>query len=82
MVSLRPIRALLVFPRRVGAAAALPSFSDGCACAVTCTTQAEMKEPERDAIVNAVARASRARCKRNDVNGVKAATIPERRQQF
>jgi hypothetical protein len=43
--------------------------------AVTCTTQAEMKEPDRTAIVTAV-RAIASRMQANDANGVKAATIP------
>lgn len=43
--------------------------------AVTCTTQAEMKEPDRSAIVTA-ARSIAANVQANDVNGVKAATIP------
>jgi hypothetical protein len=43
--------------------------------AVSCTTQAEMKEPERSAIVTAV-RGLATKMQANDVSGVKAATIP------
>ena len=49
--------------------------------AVTCTTQAEMKEPERAAIVTAV-RAIASRMQANDANGVKAATIPSVASNF
>ena len=46
----------------------------GSARAVSCTTQAEMKEPARAAIV-AAARNLATRMQANDVNGVRAATV-------
>jgi hypothetical protein len=59
---------------RVGAAVlCLLSVSD--AYAVSCTTQAEMKGPQRDAIVTA-ARAIATNIQSGNVNGVRAATIP------
>ena len=61
--------------RRFVGAAALCLLSAASAEAVTCTTQAEMKGPDRDAIVTA-ARAIASRVQANDANGVKAATIP------
>lgn len=42
--------------------------------AVTCTTQAEMKEPERSALV-AAARDLATKVQANDINGVKATTL-------
>jgi hypothetical protein len=56
-------------------ALALCLLSATAASAVTCTTQAEMKEPERSAIVTA-ARAIATRMQANDATGVAAATIP------
>ena len=61
-------------PRFVGAAALCLLSATG-AQAVTCTTQAEMKEPDRTAIVTAV-RAIASRMQANDANGVRTATIP------
>ncbi len=61
--------------RRFVGAAALCLLSATSAEAVTCTTQAEMKGPDRDAIVTA-ARAIATKMQANDANGVKAATIP------
>jgi hypothetical protein len=61
--------------RRLVGAAALCLLSATSAEAVTCTTQAEMKGPDRDAIVTA-ARAIATRMQANDANGVRAATIP------
>jgi hypothetical protein len=61
--------------RRFVGAAALCLLSATSAEAVTCTTQAEMKGPDRDAIVTA-ARAIASRMQANDANAVKAATIP------
>jgi hypothetical protein len=61
--------------RRFAGAAALCLVSAASANAVTCTTQAEMKGPDRDAIVTAV-RSIATRMQANDANGVKAATIP------
>ena len=62
-------------------AVALCLLSATTAGAVTCTTQAEMKEPDRGAIVNAV-RGIASRMQANDVNGVKAATIPAVASRF
>jgi len=59
---------------RVSAAALFLLTATG-ARAVTCTTQAEMKEPDRSAIVNSV-RNIASKMQANDVAGVRAATIP------
>lgn len=56
------------------AAAVLCLACPGQARAVSCTTQAEMKEPARSAIVSA-ARSITQSAQANDVNGVKALTI-------
>jgi hypothetical protein len=65
---------------RVGAAVVcLLSATD--AFAVSCTTQAEMKGPERDAMV-AAARAIASNVQTGNVNGVKAATIPSVASNF
>jgi hypothetical protein len=56
-------------------AAALCLLLAGNAYAVSCTTQAEMKEPERAAIALA-AHSLAAKMQANDVNGVRSATIP------
>jgi hypothetical protein len=69
-----PLGLLWSFRRFVGAAA-LCLLSATSAEAVTCTTQAEMKGPDRDAIVTA-ARAIATKMQANDANGVRAATIP------
>jgi hypothetical protein len=68
------------FGWRVGAAVlCLLSVSD--AYAVSCTTQAEMKGPQRDAIV-AAARAIATNMQAGNVNGVRAATIPSVASNF
>ena len=67
--------------QRCAGAAALCLLSVASAHAVTCTTQAEMKEPERAALVNAV-RSLAGRIQANDPNGVKAATIPSVASNF
>jgi hypothetical protein len=65
---------------RIGAAVVcLLSSTD--AFAVSCTTQAEMKGPERDAMV-AAARAIASNVQTGNVNGVKAATIPSVASNF
>jgi hypothetical protein len=51
------------------------------AFAVSCTTQAEMKGPERDAMV-AAARAIASNVQSGNVSGVKAATIPSVASNF
>ena len=56
-------------------AAALCLLSAASAHAVTCTTQAEMKETDRSAIVTA-ARGIATKMQANDTSGVAAATIP------
>jgi hypothetical protein len=61
--------------QRFTGAAALCLLSVTSANAVTCTTQAEMKEPDRTALVTAV-RAIASRMQASDANGVKASTIP------
>jgi hypothetical protein len=60
---------------RCVAVTALCFLSAASAYAVTCTTQAEMKEPERSAIATA-ARAIAAKVEANDANAVRAVTIP------
>jgi hypothetical protein len=62
-------------------AAALCLFSVGHSYAVSCTTQAEMKEPERTAIAS-TARTLAAKMQANDVNAVQAATIPSVASNF
>jgi hypothetical protein len=62
-------------------AAALCLLLGGHAYAVSCTTQAELKEPERAAIALA-AHSLAAKMQANDVNGVKAATIPSVASNF
>src|ERR1700742_1775399 len=65
---------------RVGAAVVcLLSATD--AFAVSCTTQAEMKGPERDAMV-AAARAIASNVQSGNVSGVRAATIPSVASNF
>ena len=65
---------------RVGAAGVcLLSATD--AFAVSCTTQAEMKGPERDAMV-AAARAIASNVQSGNVSGVRAATIPSVASNF
>jgi hypothetical protein len=56
-------------------AAAVCFLLAGNAYGASCTTQAEMKEPDRAAIALA-AHSLTAKMQANDVNGVKAATIP------
>jgi hypothetical protein len=65
---------------RVGAAA-LCLFSATGAYAVSCTTQAEMKGPDRETIVTA-ARMIASNMQSDDINGVKAATIPSVASNF
>jgi hypothetical protein len=65
---------------RVGAAV-LCLLSASNAYAVSCTTQAEMKGPQRDAIV-AAARAIATNMQAGNVNGVRAATIPSVASNF
>ena len=67
--------------QRCAGVAALCLLSVASARAVTCITQAEMKEPERAALVAAV-RALASRIQANDPNGVKAATIPSVANNF
>jgi hypothetical protein len=62
-------------------AGALFLLSATSAHAVSCTTQAEMKGPDRDAIV-AAARAIATKMQANDANGVRAATIPSVASSF
>lgn len=61
--------------------AAVCLFWAGSAFAVTCTTQAEMKGPERDALVSA-ARSIAQKVQSGDVDGVKASTIPAVASRF
>jgi hypothetical protein len=67
--------------RRSAGAAVLCLLSAASAHAVTCTTQAEMKEPERAALVNAV-RAIAGKMQANDASAVQAATIPSVASNF
>lgn len=55
--------------------AAICLFGAGNAFAVSCTTQAEMKGPERDAMVS-VAKSIAGKVQAGDADGVKAMTIP------
>jgi hypothetical protein len=78
--ALRPLGLSWSMGWRVGAAVVcLLSATD--AFAVSCTTQAEMKGPERDAMV-AAARAIASNVQSGNVNGVKAATIPSVASNF
>ena len=75
-----PLRFSCSFPRCAGVAALCLLSASG-ARAVSCTTQAEMKEPERAALVSAV-RAIASKVQTNDASGVKAATIPSVASNF
>ncbi len=66
---------------RVLGAAVLCLFTVSSAFGVSCTTQAEMKEPARQAIVTA-ARGIATKVQADDVNGVKAATVPSVASSF
>ena len=63
------------------AAAAVCFLMARSAYAVSCTTQAEMKEPDRAAIALA-AHSLTAKIQANDVSGVKASTIPSVASNF
>ena len=61
--------------------AAVCLLSTASALAVSCTTQAEMKAPDRDAMVSA-ARSIAQKMQAGDVDGVKASTIPSVASRF
>lgn len=74
------LSALQPFAKQIGLAA-LCILTAASARAVTCTTQAEMKAPERDAIVSS-ARSLALKVQAGDVNGVQGMTIPSVASRF